>query len=804
VALLVGALGLGKAEQAALEATVDRHRLPRAADRLPQAHLHAPDPTPVTSFVGRVEELAQVQHLLASARLVTLTGPPGVGKTRLALAAAARLGKAFADGVTFVPLATVRQPRLVVPPIARALGVQETTGQTLLAGLRESLRYKRLLLVLDNFEQVRSAASLVVDLLEHAPGLTVLITSRAVLHVRGEHVVPVPPLALPDSERLQAADLLHYEAVRLFVERAQEAQVTFVVTDAFALGKICRRLDGLPLAIELAAARVRLLPLPALLARLERRLPLLTGGAQDLPMRQQTLRNALDWSYDLLEPGGQVLFRYLGAFAGGTTVEGITRAGSDDPGDTLEHLSELVDNSLLRQAAQPDGEPRFWMLESIREYALELLERSGEADPIRQRHARYYLNFAEAASRVIQEGTPDERRRRLDQLEAEHENLRAALRRFLQREEVEASLRLASALVPFWFQRNHWTEGRGWLDQALALPGVETFPHHRAMALLGAGALAQRQGDLAAGRPLLASSVALFRELGDRLGLARALAYESATLGMARDAAALLLAEESLALWRELGDHRGIAAQLVDMGYLATYRGEFATARALLNESRALWQGMGNQHGLAGVLHQLGQAALVEGNSAEARTWLEQSLALSSNLDNRGLKAQTLNRLGELAMQDGDDARAQACFEETLAIFRELGTLDGLAWSLCDLGRLAQRRGDVPGASSLLRESLRLRRQQGHTAGVLAALFDLAQCARLATQPVRATRLLGAVEARRHVGNLLIADAHQADSDRLAATLQATLGREHFAAIWAEGQALSLDQAVASALAEDT
>jgi predicted ATPase len=430
-------------------------------------------PPQSTPLVGREREVREVCERLRQEdmRLLTLTGPGGTGKTRLALQAAADLLDAYRDGVFFVSLATVTDPDLFFKEIAGALDLRESGDVPLKDLLKEYVGRRDLLLVLDNFEQLLSAVPLVGELLSAAPRLKVLAASRIPLGIYGEHEYAVPPLAVPDPERLPGLeDLSQYEAVRLFIERAEAAKAGFEITseNASAVAEICARLDGLPLAIELAAARVKLLPPRAMLGRLGRRLKLLTGGARDLPERQRTLRGAIEWSHTLLDEGEKTLFYRMAVFSGGRTleaVEAVCDAQGDLPIDALEGVSSLLDKSLLRQEEGPNGEPRFIMLETIHEYARERLQESGEAEEIGRAHAGYFLALAEEAELEL---TGSDQAEWLERLEVEHDNMRTALRWSLEGEDPGLGLGLASALAHFWLVRGFWSEGRGWLEEVLA------------------------------------------------------------------------------------------------------------------------------------------------------------------------------------------------------------------------------------------------------------------------------------------------------------------------------------------------
>jgi predicted ATPase/class 3 adenylate cyclase len=636
-------------------------------------------PVQPTALIGREREAAAAAALLrqADVRLLTFTGPGGTGKTRLSLQVAADLLDDFADGVFFVPLAPISDPALVASTIAGVLGVKEAPGQALDAGLKAFVHDKQLLLVLDNFEQVVPAAPLVAAMLAGSPGLKALVTSREVLRVYGERDFPVPPLALPDPHRLPPLEqLTQYEAVRLFITRAQAVKADFQVTNdnAPAVAEICARLDGLPLAIELAAARSRLLPPQALLTRLTSRLKLLTGGGRDLPARQQTLRGAVDWSYDLLEPGEQALFARLALFVGGCTfeaAEAVCNAAGDLEVDVLDGLAALVDKSLLRQSEDAEGEPCFLMLETIREYALERLDATGYAPSGRPAHAAYYLTLAEQAASELQ---GPEQARWMARLEREHDNLRAALAWALDQGDAEIGVRMGAALWSFWLTHGYLSEGRRRLDAALA-QSAALPPALRALALRGAGILAAEQGDYARAQAVFEEILAMSRELGDRRLTATALnslgmvAMNTADYARARD-----FYEQGLALRRELHDAYGEAVVLNNLGSVAQYLGDFAEATRFYEASLVLARQMGDQMGIAATLINLGEVALEQGRYGEADALHHESLKLYQEVGDLHGILLCLERLAAVAGAHGDGARAARLLGAAEALRESMGT----------------------------------------------------------------------------------------------------------------------------------
>jgi predicted ATPase/class 3 adenylate cyclase/Tfp pilus assembly protein PilF len=732
---------------------------PDLPDRFPSLSSLAAHPTnlpiQLTPFVGRAREVAAVRDLLIGpdARLLTLTGPGGTGKTRLALQAAAEASEAFPDGVFTVLLAAIRDPAFVAPAIAAALGVREGPEQAIEQRLGEFLEGKRLLLVLDNFEQVEDAAPLVVDILRSAPTVTILVTSRVALRVSGEREFAVPPLDLPEAAVSSPDRVVDCEAVRLFAARARAVRPDFAVTEhnAQVCAEICRRLDGLPLAIELAAARLKLLPPQALLDRLARTLPLLTGGSRDLPARQRTLRGAIAWSHDLLGPEERALFRRCAVFAGGWTLEAaeaVGNAGDDLGADVFDELTRLADHSLLRPPAEADGEPRLGMLETVREFALEQLAASGEEGATRRRHAAHFLALAEASDAELKGPRQAEA---LERLAAEHDNLRVALgwalggSPSLPGADPALGLRLAGALRRFWEVRGHLAEGRGWLELALAetrSSDAEPQSTARATALQGAGTLALRQGDYARAAACLEEAIAAWGALGDRAGVASALtglADVAERRGEYGWATALL--EEALGEARAVHDPAGVARVLTNLGNVAERREDFARAEALYDEALAANRAAGDRRGVAICLNNLGLLAYYRRDYLRAAALHEDVLGIFRALGDPHGAATSLNNLGLVAQDRGDPSGATRFYEEALQLRREIGDRWGVLRCLTNLGTVAQERGDHARAEGLFTEALDVARSLAAKAEVANVLTNLGRDAREQRRPDRARAL---------------------------------------------------------------
>ena len=594
-------------------------------------------PVALSSFVGREEEVAEVERLLGQSRLLTLTGPGGSGKTRLALAVAGDLLPQFRDGACFVDLAPVTDPALVPAAVANALGVREAGDRPILDGVKEHLRDRELLGVVDNFEQVAEAGPVLEELLGAAARLRVLVTSRVVLSLRGEQEFAVPPLPVPDPDRLPGdlADLEALAAVRLFDERAAAASPRFALTAANApvVAEISARLDGLPLAIELAATRTKVLAPEQILDRLKRRLSLLTSGPRSLPERQQTLRAAIAWSYDLLSEAERRLFARLSVFTGGWTFE-AAEAVCDPEAlglDALDGLTSLVDQSLARRAEPPGRPPRFSMLETIREFGLEQLEAQGDLEPLRRRHAAWFLDLASDAEPHL---TADDQGEWLDRCDSEHANIRAALRWAVEAGEAGRAQAAAGALWRFWQQRGHLAEGRRWLDEVLAMPSGQGPTPARARALAGAGGIAW-WSDRAAARARYAEALAIERELGDPARLAEALYNQSFVVAADDDlAAAAGLLEESLALSRRVGDEQGAARAMVMLVVPDAVAGAWDRVIAGVEEGVAIWRRLGDRLNVAFGLIWLAFAFGRAGRRDDARATALQALELFREADN--------------------------------------------------------------------------------------------------------------------------------------------------------------------------
>jgi predicted ATPase len=730
-------------------------------------------PVQRTGFVGREKETAALKELLLrqNVRLVTVTGPGGIGKTRLAVQVANGLGERFPGGLHFVPLSSLNDPGLIASMIVQTLGIREAGGQSALETLKRNLQDSSCpprLLLLDNFEHLVQAAPTVADLLASGPNFKILVTSRAALHVYGEHEFPVPPLALPDSQsKLSVEVLSRCPAVALFAQRAVAAKPDFELNreNALTVAEICARLDGLPLAIELAAARVKVLSPSLMLTRLASRLQLLTGGSRDLPQRQQTLRAAIDWSYDLLSATEQKLFRRLSVFQGGCNLEGVEAvcdAKADLDVDLLDGMASMVDKSLVQQVEPAKGESRFVMLDTIREYALEKLEASGEHPFTKRAHAAYCLVLAE------EEPTEESGAQAMEwqeRLALEHDNFRAGLEWLTETGDAEWGLRLGTALFRFWEIREHLAEGRGRLGKLLQLAGAAAPTKARARALFAAGALAGEQGDYASARALIGESQEIARELGDKMGVAvslNALAVFASDRGEAATARALF--EEGLVLWRELGDQKAVARALSNLANVLKVQRDYDRAHALYVECLSIFQGLGDRTGVA---------------------W-------------------SLNYQGDVARDRGDTAAARKLYEQGLGIFRELGDRRGIAGTLADLGSLAREQGNYSAARSLYAESIKLFQELDHKRGI-ARLLECSACSAASQREAeRSLRLAGTAAALRQNIGAPLTSAEQAKLEASLKAAREALTDSVGTKAWLEGWALPVEKAIEEVLMPET
>jgi len=722
-------------------------------------------PVQRTVFIGREREAAALRQLLngEEVRLVTLTGPGGIGKTRLALQVVGEMSDNFAGGLSFVSLSAVRGSEAMITAVAQAIGLREVPGRSSREILREHVRglAHPMLLLLDNFEHLISAGADIGELLTLNPNLKMVVTSQALLHVYGEHEFPVPPLATPELTSVSTPEfLLGFPAVALFLERARAAKRDFAITkeNGPTIASICARLDGLPLAIELAASRIKLLSPTAMLTRLESSLIMLTGGARDLPVRQQTLRGAMDWSYSLLNGAEKSLFRRLSVFVGGCTleaVEAVCDTKADLGLDVLDGMASMVDKSLAQQLEQPAAERRFSILSTIREYALERLAESSEEFATRRAHAAYYVVLAEECGGEL--GTHPEWLERFDR---EQHNFREALEFLIRTGDAEWGMRLGSALFHFWETREHFAEGRAFLERLLKLSGSAQSTL-RARLLFYAAVFTIAQGDFASAQKLQ---------------------------------------EESLESCRDLHDYRGVAVALNALGVTARDRGDLATACSVFEQCVATWRDLGSSVDTARALSNLANVVRLQGDYTRASELYDECLALFRNAgDNPGV-AWTLNYQGDLVRETADFASARSYYEQSLALFRQLGDGWGIASAIGDLARLSAAQGNYLDAERLYGESLRMFQDLGHKRGIARVLECLAVSAAAQSRPEQALRLAGAAAALRH---RISAPLIPAEHTRLESKLEPArkiLTNTGSLQMWSSGWEMSLEDAVQEAL----
>ncbi len=871
------------AQTLALYEELQREARERATASAPaRGEVGSPSPAPtrtnlpvaLSSFIGRTQEIARIEAMLhlpalpsrsagfvearpervgrmslgagASAlRLLTLTGAGGCGKTRLAIEVASRLLQDYSAGVWMVELAALTDEALVPQRVARALGVPEQTGKTPTQTLIAHLKTRRLLLVLDNCEHlVSSCAELTTTLLQQCPDLKVLATSRSPLNVEGEIVWRVPSLPVPDPSLLLANKdlgglILEYDACRLFVERAHRHRPDLQLsgTSIVSIARICARLDGIPLAIELAAARVRSLSVEQIEARLDPRLQVLRGGSRSTLPRHQTLRALIEWSWNLLDRAERLLLSRLSVFAGGWTLEaaeavcagegvGYRVSGVEEmpalrpaahpadgdgmsstrpptphtphPEEVLDRLTSLVDKSLVMYEEREDT-GRYRLLETVRQFAREKLQECGEEAELFTRHGEYFLTLAEEARQNL---SGPEQAVWLDRLQVEYDNLRVALSRCCGTE-AERGLRLAGALWRFWMIRGYLSEGLTRLMEALERPEASEATPARARALSGAASLISSQGDHDRARMLLTESLTIQRRIGNRQGIASALGNLGDTARQQGDyAVARAYLEESLTVSRELGDRHGIAVSLLNLGAVAQCQGDNGSAWAYNEESLAIFRDCGHRQGIAATLGNLGSAADDRGDHMSARTFQEESLAIFREIGDRQGIARTLHNLGNTVAHLGDYALARTYHEQGLAIRREIGARQGVALSLYNLGNVVSLLGDKAASQVHYTESLAICRDIGDQRGISDSLSGLATLAAADGSHERGALLWGAAEAlREEIGSPLPPNSRESYDGAVSEARQ-ELGTEAFMVAWAQGRAMSLEQAVATALEE--
>ena len=705
-------------------------------------------PIPRTSFVGREQQVADAGRLLLrdGVRLLTMTGPGGAGKSRLALATAASVAQKFSGGAQFVALASVLDPGLVALAIAEAFHLQQVANRTIPQLIADRLQESGpFLLLLDNFEQVLSAAKVVAEILEACPSLKVLATSRACLRIYGEQDFPVTPLPQPS-------------ATDLFVQRAAAVTPGFRLTseNTHAIEEICSRLDGLPLAIELAAARIKMLPPSAILERLQSRLQLLTGGALDLPERQHTLRNAIAWSYDLLNESERKLFRRIAVFVGGCTVESaeaVCNASRDLGMEIFEGLSSLVDQNLIQRTDRAEGEPRFTMLETIREYAMERLTESNEGPATRRAHAAYCMVLAEEGNPQL---LPPDRSNWLAQCDVEIDNFRYALDWLFQTRDLEWAFRLCMALFRFWDMREHFDEGRARLETVLQMAGTE-YKKERARVSLFIGALVTPQGDYTAAEHFL---------------------------------------NQSLALYEELGDEPAIAAALNALGVSARDRGDYAAAQSHLERSLDCWRNLSDRLAMARCLHNLANVVKVRGDYSRARWALSEATKIFEDLGDASGAAWSINQQGDVARAQGDKAAALDLYQKALLCFRETGDPWGAARSLTDLGDIHRELGDHAAAHAAYSDALSKFSELGHQRGTARTLES---CACLSLAEGFGARALTLASAAAQLRQRIGAPLTHLEQQKLDATLQPAwklVGEVDGKHAWEEGARMNLESAI--------
>jgi len=772
--------------------------LETSAEPLPPSFPHNL-PQRITAFVGREQERVALEGCLRTARLVTLTGTGGIGKTRLAMETAEEQGRAFADGVWLVELAAITDATLIPNAAAEVLGLREEIGKPILQTVQAFLRSKRLLLILDNCEHHVTACAFFADaLLRECPQVRILATSRQALGVTGEIAWLVPSLPLPPPEILTEGEtaaemLLDYASARLFVARAQAVLPTFTVssTEAAAIVQICRRLDGIPLALELAAARLRSLSTTQIAARLDDRFRLLTQGDRAALPRQQTLRALIDWSYEPLSEPERLLFHRLCIFTGGWTLEACEQVCAGEglaEEDILDLLTLLVEKSVVIPETQ-GSERRYHMLETLRQYAAEKLEAEGATRRTAERHRAWCVVLAERAESHLR---GPEQRVWLDVLEAELENLRSALHLWGGESE---RLRIAAALGGFWYICGYLREGRAWLKRALS-EDPEASPAVRSKALKALGDLCWAMADFQEAWALHQENLTLQQARGDTQGVAYTLLSMGLTLyHQGENARACVYYDQSLALIRQLDDRRALGTILTNLAIAQKDRGEYEAAQRALEEGAILLREQGNLRGLAGNLHSQALIAKRRGDYAAAKARLREAQALYLEVQDRHGVASTHHTLGEVAYYEGDYAGARALYDKAMPVFEEMGAKRYIAGTLCNLGELACVQGDFAASRRCHKRSLQLEREAHNQGGVLTSLMAFAMLEQGSGNPERAARLYGAVMAHFECLGTPLPPNVQGDFDARIERLRAALGESVFVNLWAEGATLSLEQA---------
>jgi len=762
-------------------------------------------PSLSTSFVGREQEIAAIcaQLRRTDIRLLSLFGTAGVGKTRLALQVAIELINQFADGIYFVALEQCSDTDEVMIAIAQAVGVQQEKGRSLPEQVKETLLGQSILLVLDNFEQVLSARLAMADLLASCPKLKMLVTSRVILHLRAEQLFEVSPLPLPTSEHLvDLKALSDYASVALFVQRAQAVVPDFQLTpvNAAAVAGICTRLDGIPLAIELAAARTRRFSPQTLLVQLEKGLTVLHGKAQDVPVRQQTLRGAIAWSYDLLEPEEQSMFRRLAVFANGATLmaaEQVCLAAGAIDGNVLEVLEELVDKSMLQRQERKNGEMRFWLLQTLREFGVECLSEAGELAATQTAHAAYFLSWVErVAPMLLGAGQADW----LDQLDREYENVRVALEWMLDGTgikigQAEQALRLCVALMGFWEIRGYIGEGLAFMERALAL-GKDTAPTMQAQALHYAGFLALMQDDNTRAEAFLRESQLLFRESGDKVGMANILRLQGNLALMKNNyKIARRLLEETLHIYRTLGDMQRAAWTREALAQVAIAQCDYSKAHSLLEENLASHKILGEQYGTAYPFYHMALALfLSSGDLAKARNLAEESLALFRAMGNRRLIAYVLILLAEILLIEREEDKARSMLEESLTIFKVMGERSGTASALISFARVGAYRGEHEEAQTFYKASWELLQAIGDRELAASCLEGYGKVLVARGEARWAVQLWGIAATLRASIVAPMPPIYRRDYIQAVVAARESLSEEAFQMAWTEGSRTPLEQ----------